>query len=438
MFDNHLCMTYKQTLEYLQSMLPMFHRIGAAAYKADLSNTLRLCQLLDQPQHKFRSVHIAGTNGKGSVSHMIASVLQSAGYKTGLFTSPHLKDFRERIRINGKKIPKKEVTSFISRWKSDFEEIRPSFFEWTAALAFEYFAREKVDVAVIETGMGGRLDSTNVVMPLLSVITNIGMDHMAFLGDTLSKIAGEKAGIIKQNVPVVIGERHPETTEVFLKKAREMNSPIFFAEDLICIEPARGFIPEKKGSSYHVFQNQTLRFKHLNCPLAGIYQKKNLVTVLAALELLKTRGIDLNEVQIRKGIAGVVRQTGLMGRWQVLGKNPLIICDVGHNEEGIKYVLNQISILKYKHLHFVLGMVNDKDVNSILSLLPPEATYYFCKPNIPRGLDANLLATAAIDYRLNGLVYGSVKQAFHAATRNAQAADLVFIGGSTFVVAEVL
>lgn len=437
-YANQKSMTYKQTLDYLHAMLPMFHRIGAPAYKADLSNTIRLCELLGQPQHKFRSVHIAGTNGKGSVSHMIASVLQSAGYKTGLFTSPHLKDFRERIRINGKKIPKNEVTSFVGLWKSEFEEIKPSFFEWTAALAFDYFAREKVDVAVLETGMGGRLDSTNVVMPVLSVITNIGMDHMAFLGDTLTKIAGEKAGIIKQNVPVVVGERHIETTAVFLEKAKEMNSPIFFAEDYLSAATVRGFNPAKRGSFYNVFQNQTMRYKNLYCPLAGSYQAKNLVTMLTAIDLLNLNGFDLNEGQIRKGVAGVVRQTGLMGRWQVLGKNPLIICDVGHNREGILYVLQQLRTLRYKHLHFVLGMVNDKDTESILSLLPPEATYYFCKPNIPRGLDENVLANSAKDAGLKGLVFHSVKDACKEAMNSAQTDDLVFIGGSTFVVAEAL
>ncbi|MDP2422766.1 MAG: folylpolyglutamate synthase/dihydrofolate synthase family protein [Bacteroidales bacterium] len=431
-------MSYKQTLDYLHSMLPMFHRIGAAAYKADLGNTIALCQLLGQPHEKFKSVHIAGTNGKGSVSHMIASVLQSAGYKTGLFTSPHLTDFRERIRINGKMIPKPVVVRFVNLWKTEFRAIQPSFFEWTVGLAFDYFGHERVDIAVLETGMGGRLDSTNIVTPALSVITNIGMDHMAFLGNTLEKIAREKAGIIKTRTPVVIGERLPETAPVFISKANEMSAPIYFADEFFSAEILGVFNPEKSGSSYNIYHKNRILHKNLSMPLAGNYQQQNLVTVFTALEVLKKKGFNISDQHITKGISGVVRRTGLRGRWQVLGKNPLIICDVGHNKDGLVQVIAQIKKLTFRQLHIVFGMVDDKDIDSMLELLPDDAIYYFCKPDIPRGLDERILVAEAAKVGLIGQSHRSVKEAYGVAIKSAHPDDLIFVGGSTFVVAEVL
>lgn len=429
-------MNYRQTLEYLYSQLPMFHRIGAAAYKADLGNTIALCNLLNNPEKSFKSIHIAGTNGKGSTSHLIASVLQSAGYKTGLFTSPHLKDFRERIKINGKKVPKSYIISFVSHNRKKFRHIQPSFFEYTAVMAFQYFKDEKVDVAVIETGMGGRLDSTNVIVPMISVITNISKDHMAYLGNTIEKIAGEKAGIIKPGVPVVIGETQKETEPVFRQKAEEMKAPVIFADQSLMLR--RSGI---KRSEFMISTRDGVPGQGdgvpMSCPLKGIYQDKNLLT---AYQALKIEGLSLkiNEEDIRKGFRDVIRLTGLQGRWQTLRRNPKVICDVGHNEAGIEYIIKQLKVEEFKVLHWVLGMVNDKDAESILRLLPKEAIYYFCKANIPRGLDAVELQQKAMSFGLHGDVYPSVKDAYHAALDAARENDLVFVGGSTFVVAEVL
>lgn len=411
-------MTYRKTLEYLFAQLPMYQRIGAAAYKADLGNTITLSQLLGNPEKKFLSIHIAGTNGKGSTSHMIASVLQSAGYKTGLYTSPHLKDFRERIKINGKMIPKSYVSAFVHHNKKAFENIQPSFFEYTAVMAFQYFADEKVDIAVIETGMGGRLDSTNVITPLVSVITNISKDHTAILGNTLPEIAKEKAGIIKPGIPVVIGETQDETREVFNQKARETGSEICYADQLV------------KNETIH-------RFKEL-LPLKGLYQEKNIITSYQALQLLIREGLILTEADIALGFKDVIRQTGLQGRWQKLQGNPKTICDVGHNEAGIRYILEQLRTEKFNRLHWVFGLVNDKDADGILKLLPVSAQYYFCKANIPRGLDAAELQKRAFEFGLQGVAYPSVHEAYQAAKNAASEQDLVFIGGSTFVVAEVL
>lgn len=411
-------MNYRKTLEYLFARLPMYQRIGASAYKADLGNTIALCGLLQNPEKRFRSIHIAGTNGKGSTSHMIASVLQSAGFKTGLYTSPHLKDFRERIKINGKMIPKSYVSEFVHHNKKAFEDIQPSFFEYTAVMAFQYFADEKVDVAVIETGMGGRLDSTNVITPLLSVITNISKDHTAFLGDTLPKIAGEKAGIIKPGVPVVIGETQPVTSEIFIQKAKETGSKIFFADQLLPLDIILELIDE--------------------APLKGLYQHKNIVTSYQAIRILIESGFSITEENIHHGYKNVIRQTGLQGRWQRIPGKPKTICDVGHNEAGISYILEQLKTEKFDRLHWVFGMVNDKDADSILKLLPDSAIYYFCKANIPRGLDAEELQKKASNFGLKGDVYLSVKEAFHAAKSAAGDQDLVFVGGSTFIVAEVL
>ena len=439
-------MNYKQTLYYLYASLPMFQRIGAAAYKANLDNTHALCDLLNHPENSFKSIHIAGTNGKGSTSHMLASVLQAAGYKTGLYTSPHLKDFRERIRINGKMISRNYVCGFVEDYKDAFEKIQPSFFEWTVALAFDYFRKQEVDVAIIETGLGGRLDSTNVITPLLSIITNISYDHTQLLGNTLSLIAKEKAGIIKKNRWVVIGETHPETEDVFLKKAKGNDSPIFFADQELQVKKREN---ENVVSEFmHVdvkikykwlnfsFNNQNA-ISNLKMDLTGTYQLKNVATVLMALTLLH-KHLPFTEEDVRKGLSAVKQSTGLMGRWQILSHKPLAIADTAHNQDGIKMVLQQIKRIPYKHLHFVLGMVNDKAIDKVLSLLPKRATYYFCKAAIPRALEADELAKQAVQYKLKGAVYTSVKKAFNAAKKNANRKDLVLVCGSNFTVAEVI
>jgi dihydrofolate synthase/folylpolyglutamate synthase len=430
-------MDYRQTLEYLYAQLPMFHRIGGAAYKADLRNTVTMCELLGHPENGFRSVHIAGTNGKGSTSHLISSVLQSAGFKTGLYTSPHLKDFRERIKINGKMIPKSFVSKFVHKNRKQFESIHPSFFEYTAVMAFQYFKDEKVDIAVIETGMGGRLDSTNVIMPIISVITNISKDHMAFLGDTLEKIAVEKAGIIKPGVPVVIGETHPETMQVFMQKAAEVNAPIFYADQLQKLR--------RTSAKWTFFYIEPGDGVPMTCPLKGLYQDKNLVTAYQALKVLSDLGFrnedlrsGVTEYYISAGFKNVIKLTGLQGRWQVLKRKPKVICDVGHNEAGIRFIIEQLKVEDFKLLHWVFGMVNDKDAESILKLLPGDAIYYFCKADIPRGLDARELQQKAKAFGLNGNVYPTVKEAYQAALSVSTDKDLIFIGGSTFIVAEVL
>ncbi|MBE0661662.1 MAG: bifunctional folylpolyglutamate synthase/dihydrofolate synthase [Bacteroidales bacterium] len=429
-------MNYRQTIEFLYDQLPVFHRIGPAAYKPDIGNIESLCAMLGEPHKKFRSIHIAGTNGKGSVSHMLASILQSAGYCTGLHTSPHLKDYRERFRINGKMILKSEVVDFVKSWKNEFESLKPSFFEMSVALAFDHFAKKQVDVAVIETGMGGRLDSTNILSPEISVITTIGWDHMMFLGNTLEKIAQEKAGIIKPGIPVVVGETHPETEHVFISKATELDLPYYFADQELRVEKTKPALTS--GSHYRVYRDDEIVFKDLYCPLGGDYQAPNLVTVLKVLDVLRNQNFHITPEAVANGIAKVTQNTGLKGRWQVLGRNPLIIADVGHNKDGIRFIIKQISTLEFRKLHFVLGMVNDKDVAGILTMLPASAIYYFCKPDIPRGLDASLLASEADKIGLKGDIYASVGKAFHAAKTKAGKEDLVFVGGSSFVVAEVV
>jgi dihydrofolate synthase / folylpolyglutamate synthase len=435
-------MNYKKTLDYLYEQLPMFHRVGSAAYKANLDNTIAICKLLGNPENKFRSIHIAGTNGKGSTSHMIAAVFQAAGYKTGLYTSPHLKDFRERIRINGKMIPRKKVTGFVEKYKEDFERIRPSFFEWTVGLAFDHFANEKVDIAIIEVGLGGRLDSTNVITPLLSVITNISYDHMALLGNTLPEIAGEKAGIIKPGVPVIIGEKQKGIAPVFMKKAKKEKAPIAFASETFEARRPSSIVIKGKHclqfDSYYSGSNKVYRKKVL-CGLTGMYQLKNIITVLTVFQTLgRLNNITIPGTAILKGLRDVKELTGLRGRWDILSKSPLTIADTGHNEAGIKEVLKMIDRTPHKGLHFVLGMVNDKDIKKILMLLPETAAYYFCKPGIPRGLDAGELQTQAAQAGLKGKTYSSVKKAVKAAQAAAKKNDLVFIGGSTFVVAEAV
>ncbi len=406
-------MTYAEALDYMYSQLPMFHRIGPAAYKPGLENTIALLDLIGNPQRDLKCVHVAGTNGKGSTSHLIASALQEAGYKTGLYTSPHLKDFRERFRINGEMIPESDVLEFVIKHKADWEKIKPSFFEITVAMCFWYFKKEKVDIAVIEVGLGGRLDSTNVITPEVSIITNIGMDHMNLLGDTIEKIAAEKAGIIKKYVPVVIGKMRDEARTIMQEKAALENAPLIDASTL--------------------FEEQIPPTS-----LLGFYQEENRKTAFAALQQLKRNYPKLNDEHITNGFMHVVRNTGLLGRWQMIQQSPLIIVDVAHNEDGLRFVLQQIEETPHEKLHFVLGVVGDKDVDRILKLLPQHAKYYFCKANIPRGLDAEELRILAARYNLLGESFSSVINAFNNAKKNAANEDLVFVGGSVFTVAEVL
>ena len=428
-------MNYSETLEWMFNKLPMYQRIGAAAYKADLNNTIQLLDLLDNPHNSFKSVHVAGTNGKGSVSHTLASVFQEAGYKTGLYTSPHLRDFRERIRINGEMIPEENVVQFIDTYKDKFEAMELSFFEMTVGMAFDYFRNEKVDIAIVEVGMGGRLDSTNLITPELSIITNIDFDHTKFLGDTRAKIAYEKAGIIKPGIPVVIGETHPETEQVFIDKAKECISPIYFADQIFDCDKI--YFESFTEQKFDVWKNSELYMEAIEIPLMGNYQQKNLTTVMCAIDLLRDK-FNLSDDDIRDGISKVVRNTHLMGRWQILCKDPLTIADTGHNVAGITEVVRQLAEMHYGKLHFVLGMVNDKDIDSILQLLPRGAEYYFCKADIPRGLDANILAEKAFDMGLRGQVFESVSHAYRSAVNNARFGDVVFIGGSNFTVAEVV
>ena len=406
-------MNYPQTLEYLYSQLPMFHRVGPAAYKPGLDNTWALLELVGNPHEGLKTVHIAGTNGKGSTSHMMAAALQLAGYKTGLYTSPHLKDFRERIRINGVMMPEDAVVEFVNQYHEAWQPIQPSFFEITVAMCFWYFRREGVEIAVIETGLGGRLDSTNVIDPEVAVITNIGYDHMNLLGDTIEKIAAEKAGIIKPKKPVVIGAMREEAREVMIETALRHQAPMIDASRI-----PSALVPD--GA------------------LKGHYQIENRATAFMALRVLAALGWNINEEHIAQGFDRVVELTGLLGRWQKLNDAPLTIADVAHNEDGIRTVLAQIQQTPYKHLHFVLGVVGDKDVSRVLKLLPPTATYYFCKADIPRGLDAQLLKKQALEFQLVGESYSSVKLAYDAAVLSASEDDLVFIGGSIFTVAEVL
>lgn len=428
-------MDYNQTLAWMFEKLPMYQRIGAAAYKADLANSIKLLNYLGNPQNEFKTVHIAGTNGKGSTSHMIASVLQEAGYKTGLYTSPHLTDYRERIRINGEVIEKDFVTNFINQHKTVFEEMGLSFFEMTTGMAFEYYRQQKVDIAVIETGMGGRLDSTNLIMPLLSVITNIGYDHMQYLGDTLPLIAREKAGIIKPGIPVVIGEWHQETFKVFEEVASEKGAPLVWAErvfDAVRVETAN-----REVQTFDIWKDNRPFIENLEFPLLGLYQQKNLITVNCALDQLG-QYFTIDKKHIKDGLEAVVHNTGLRGRWQIVSRNPLAIADTGHNADGIKEVVLQLRQMQFKKLHMVFGLVNDKSPEKILQMLPRHAEYYFCKPDIPRGMPAETLAQEAEVFNLHGQVYHSVREAFHTAINNAGPGDLVFIGGSTFVVAEIV
>ena len=405
-------MNYKATTSWMFSRLPMYQQQGGAAYKKDLSRTLKLAAQLNHPERKFKAVHVGGTNGKGSTAHMIAAVLQESGYKVGLYTSPHLKDFRERIRVNGALVSEQFVVEFIANHKSFLEQYQLSFFEMTVGMAFSYFEKEKVDIAVVEVGLGGRLDSTNIIAPEVSVITNIGLDHTQFLGDTLQEIAKEKAGIIKKNTPIVIGETQEEIQSIFRQKANTLNAEIYFADVSV----------------------------HRTCAssLQGSYQQKNIKTTLQTLKLLQGRGYKISEEHIQKGLLNVQKNTGLRGRWEVLSETPKIICDTAHNKEGLSLVLNQLQNQSYKSLHIVLGMVRDKSVERLLSLFPINATYYFCKPDIPRGLDTEELAQIFISKGYFGQRYSSVNEALVAAKQAASLEDIIFVGGSTFVVAEVL
>ncbi len=420
---------YTETLNYLYAALPMYQRVGPIAYKATLDNTIALCKALGNPERKFKSIHIAGTNGKGSVSHMLAAILQSAGYRTGLYTSPHLKEFTERIRIDGKEVEKEFVVEFIDRMRSDLDRIQPSFFEMTVAMAFDYFSQQKVDVAVIEVGLGGRLDSTNVIHPELSIITNISWDHMNLLGDTLEKIAMEKAGIIKQRVPVIIGERQPEVEEVFINRAAQLQCDLVFAQDIVQLDYQSG--------AYDVYRQGTLWIEGLAPDLKGLYQLKNLPGVLSSLVALRELGFTIHDEAVTAGIQNTGHLTGLKGRWQILGYEPLTICDTGHNVSGIQAVVEQLETLPHQKLHLVIGMVNDKDISKVLRLLPKDGVYYFCQSKIPRALEAAKLARQAAEAGLRGEVVPDVNVALQRAWQEAGTNDIVFVGGSTFVVAEI-
>ena len=406
-------MNYQETTNWMFNQLPMYQTQGASAYKKDLTNTILLVNHLNNPQEKIKCIHVAGTNGKGSTSHMLASILQEAGYKVGLYTSPHLKDFRERIKINGVTVSENFVCDFINTHKVFFEENDMSFFEMSVGLAFDYFAKEKVDIAIIEVGLGGRLDATNIITPLVSVITNIGIDHTQFLGNTIEAIAGEKAGIIKHNIPVVIGEYTTETQPVFLAKAKANQAEIYFASDLISEE--------------------------FPSDLMGDYQTHNKKTVLQTIAVLNSqKEFKIFQEDIKSGLLQVVKNTGLQGRWQQLGDSPKVICDTAHNKNGLEIVMYQIQKEKFDTLHIVLGVVNDKDLDEVLPLFPKNAIYYFCKPNIPRGLDAAILYQKATTFGLHGEVFNSVSEAYKKALQIASKSDFIYIGGSTFVVAEIL
>lgn len=422
--------TYPEAVQYLYDNLPMFQRIGAAAFKKDLTNTIRLCEALGNPQLKFKSVHVAGTNGKGSTSHMLASVLQTAGYKTGLYTSPHLKEFTERVKVDGREIGQRDVVDFVNRLLPVIEEVKPSFFEITVAMAFDYFARQQVNVAIIEVGLGGRLDSTNVITPVVSVITNIGWDHQDLLGNTLPDIAWEKAGIIKPGIPVVVSERQKDVEHVFQAKSVQGKSTLYFASDSYTADVT-------SGHTFTIKKDHQLFIDKLKLPLQGSYQKKNLPGVCKALELLSQHGFAISKQSIVDGLENVVNQTGLKGRWQKLQEHPLVICDTGHNVDGFREIVSQIQQQEYDKLYMVMGTVKDKDVTDVLKLLPKDAYYYFCQAKIPRALDAGLLREKATALGLSGEVIPDVNEALKAALRQAKRNDMIFIGGSTFVVAEI-
>lgn len=428
-------MTYQQTLDYLFARLPMYQRVGASAYKADLENTIRITEILGKPHLKLKSIHVAGTNGKGSSSHMLAAILQQCGYKTGLYTSPHLNDFRERVKINGKMIPKNYVIEFVQKHKESFEQVESSFFEWTVGLALDYFAHEEVDVAIIEVGLGGRLDSTNIITPKTSLITNISFDHMNLLGDTLERITREKAGIIKPRVPVVISQYQSETAPIFNLIAKEQKSQIEYADKnykVLGHKLAGGLL------QVDILNKKNDQVTNYELDLTGNYQLKNLLGVLNVLEFVEKAGFLIEPENVKAALRQVCKITGLKGRWQKLAEKPLMIADTGHNEDGIKQVIENFKRIDYSLLHVVFGSVNDKDVSKILNLLPKNALYYFVKANIPRALDENELLAQAQKFKLNGKAYSTVEAGIKAAKKAAKKTDLIFIGGSTFVVGDAL
>lgn len=421
-------MTYQETIDYLYHALPMFQRVGPVAYKVDLDNTLELVKAIGDPHTKFKSIHVAGTNGKGSTSHMLASVLQEAGYKVGLYTSPHLKLFTERIRVNGTPISEKAVVDFVDRIQPTIERIKPSFFEITVAMAFDYFAQNKVDIAVVEVGLGGRLDSTNILTPEVSVITNIGWDHQALLGNTLRKIAYEKAGIIKAGVPVVVSQKQSRVANVFEEKSTAVGTSLSYASVMFHLERAS---PDR----FNVYCHNELVIEGLRPDLKGVYQRYNLLGVLQTLDRLN--GFQVSEEAIRNGLENVITNTGLKGRWQQLNLVPMTICDTGHNVDGVRFIVRQLHQYTFRKLHIVWGMVADKSADKVLDLLPKSAVYYFCAADIPRAMKPEKLQITAVMHRLEGNVYSSVKEAVDEAKKQADKEDLIFIGGSTFVVAEI-
>jgi len=424
-------MNYEETLEYLYNQTPMFQQVGTKAYKEGLENTYALDEYFGHPHTQYRTIHIAGTNGKGTCSHTLAAILQEAGYKTGLYTSPHLIDFRERIRVNGKPVSKEYIIEFVEKYRSFYELLYPSFFELTTAMALKYFAQEEVDVAIIEVGLGGRLDCTNVIKPDLSIITNISFDHTSLLGNSLERIAWEKAGIIKPETPVVVGETTPETRPVFIKQAEAMNAPILFAED-------EQLLIKSDMQADGTWLYQTKLYKNLHGELRGLYQLKNTNTLLSALRQLILVGYNIQEKDIRNGFEYVTKLTGLMGRWQILQQNPLIVCDTAHNVAGISYIVEQLKMQSYNQLHIVIGMVNDKDISGVMQLLPGDARYYFTKASVQRSLPEKELMEIAAHYNLHGEIYPDVVQALNAARKNSLPEDVIFVGGSNFIVADLL
>lgn len=428
---------YEEVISWLFQQLPMYQRVGKAAYKADLNTTYALDKAFNHPHRLYKTIHVAGTNGKGSVSHMLASVLQEAGYKTGLYTSPHLKDFRERIRVNGRKVPKAFVKEFVLGNRQLFTDLNPSFFEMTVAMAFQYFADEEIDIAVVEVGMGGRLDSTNIINPEISIITNIGLDHTRFLGDSLEKIAGEKAGIIKLGVPVVIGESQEETAPVFKEKAGDLKSKLIFADKHFSAVSGFYATSGKEQVCQVHDENGKLVYEDLKLDLLGSYQIQNMITSLVTIDEIRNK-YKISKNHIYKGLRSVKENTGLLGRWQVLERQPFTICDTGHNPEGLKYITTQLKNMAWEKLHIVLGVVDDKNLDAILRIMPSEARYYFTRASIPRALDEVKLQSVASSFGLKGEHYSSVKEAWNEAKNNAGANDVIFIGGSTFVVAEVV
>ncbi len=427
-------MTYQETLDYLFTKLPMFSRIGAAAFKKDLTNTHALLEILGDPHKKLKCIHIAGTNGKGSTSHMLAAILQTAGYKTGLYTSPHLKDFRERIRINGSMIKERFVTDFVERIQPAINKMEPSFFEITVAMAFAYFAEEQIDIAVVEAGLGGRLDSTNVITPLLSIITNIGWDHMNLLGDSLEKIAFEKAGIIKEKIPVVVGETIAATLPVFVKKAAEMEAPLLLATHEFYVGE---WTQENRELLVSIVQNSNNGHHQYRLDLPGIYQTRNLLTVLTAIRQLRELGWQIDEIHTQEALKKVKKLTGFHGRWETIHQHPLVIADVGHNEDGVRQIAEQLSFTAYEHLHIVVGMVKDKEVEKVMQLLPSLATYYFTKAQIPRALPEERLQALALPLGKKGYHYPDVNTALKAALSNAKKEDMILVCGSVFIVGEI-